>query len=296
MKKFNVKTILVPYDFSETAENALYKAAAMAERLNASLIITHINKVNDLVDLFLLELKVTKSETLDSFFEKKLKAVATKLKSKYKCKVSTYQQRGSVASEIIEAANVHRADLIVMGTKGKDSSSDLFLGSNAYRVITKSEIPVMTISHTTAKDTYNTILLPIDLSEHTRQKVNYAIDFAKIFNSKLVALAIYTNNEKELKYKLEVILSQISKQCKANKIEVDCRLEKTKHRVSKTLSVAKRVKADLIISMTDEKLEGAKKWLSTYDHELVNNSKLPVISIQPELNTELVSAGTMLPY
>ncbi len=288
--------MLVPYDFSKTAEIALYKAAELAEVTKSNLIITHVNKVNDLIDLFLLEIKVSNGKALEAFYERKLEEVAESVKSQFNCKVHTYQCRGSIASEIIDAANIHHADLIVMGTKGKDSNSDLFLGSNAYRVITKSEVPVMTICKSTESNRYKTILLPIDLSDHTRQKVNYAIDFAKEFNSKIVALAIYTKEEHELKFKLDVILNQIKKECKANKVDVECVMEKTKHRISKTLTVAKRVKADLVITMTDEKLEGSKKWLSTYDHELVNNSKIPVISIQPEVNDEFTTEGTMLPY
>ncbi len=296
MKKFSVKNILVPYDFSKTAEVALNKAAFIAQQTKASLILTYISKVDDLVDLFLLEIKASKGKAMKEFFDKKLTEVADNITAKYKCKVITYHQQGSIASEIIDAADFHHADLIIMGTKGKDSNSDLFLGSNAYRVITKSEVPVMTITVDNKVNGFNSILLPIDLSDHTRQKVNYAIDFAKVFNSKITALAIYTANEKELKYKLEVILGQIAKKCASSKVQVETRMEKTAHRISKTLSVAKRVKADLIISMTDEKMEGAKKWLSTYDHELVNNSKIPVISIQPEVNSEFTTEGTMLPY
>ncbi|MCA6435216.1 MAG: universal stress protein [Bacteroidota bacterium] len=296
MKKFNVKNILVPYDFSKTAEIALNKAAFIAQQTKANLILTHISKVSDLVDLFLLEIKASKGKALNEFIEKKLSEVADSITAKYKCKVVTYHQQGSIASEIIDAADFHHADLIVMGTKGKDSNSDLFLGSNAYRVITKSDVPVMTITADNKVNGFNSILLPIDLSDHTRQKVNYAVELAKVFNSKITALAIYTSNEKELKYKLEVILSQIAKKCASSKVEVETRIEKTAHRISKTLSVAKRVKADLIISMTDEKMEGSKKWLSTYDHELVNNSKIPVISMQPEVNNEFTTEGTMLPY
>lgn len=38
-----------------------------------------------------------------------------------------------------------------MGTQGSGSNNDLFLGSNAYRLITKSEIPVMTIKEKSSK-------------------------------------------------------------------------------------------------------------------------------------------------
>jgi nucleotide-binding universal stress UspA family protein len=296
MKTFNLRRILVPYDFSKTADLALNKAAFIAKATKATLYLVHINKVNDLYDLFLLELKIVENKSLEKFITDKLQVVANKIKNEFGCTVITKVTNGSIASEIIFMTDEIKADLIIMGTKGKDSTSDLFLGSNAYRVITKTEIPVMTIAKEISKKEFKTILLPIDLSNHSRQKVNYAIGFAKTFQSKIVSLGIYSENEKEDKYKLEIINSQIEKLCKKSNIVFESRIEKTKHRISKTLSVAKRINADLIITMTDQKLEGAKKWLSSYDHELINNSKTPVISIQPELNDEFSGSSTMLPY
>ncbi len=296
MKKFNPKKILVPYDFSKTADLALNKAAYIAKYTKATLFLVHINKVNDLYDLFLLELKIVENKTLESFINDKLQVIANKIKSEFGCEVITKVTNGGIASEIIFVSEELKADLVIMGTKGKDSTSDLFLGSNAYRVITKSEIPVMTITKESSKREFGTILLPIDLSDHTRQKVDYAIEFAKTFRSKIISLGIYSEHEKDNKFKLEIINSQIEKLCKKHSVAFEARIEKTKHRISKTLSVAKRVDAQLIITMTDQTLEGAKKWLSSYDHELINNSKIPVISIQPEVNDDFSGSSTMLPY
>lgn len=296
MKKFNPKKILVPYDFSKTADLALNSAASVSVKTGAELCLLNVNKVNDLYDLFLAELKITSNKSIEKFINEKLQTVANKIQKQFGCKIITKVSSGNVATEIMNISDDIDADLIIMGTKGKDSSSDLFLGSNAYRVITKSEIPVMTITKELAKKEIETILLPVDLSEHTRQKVNYAVEFAKTFKSKIVALAIYSEHEKEDKFKLEVINSQIEKLCKKNSVSFEGRIEKTKHRISKTLSVARRLNAQLIITMTDQTLEGSKKWLSTYDHQLINNSKIPVISIQPDYNDNFSGSSTMLPY
>jgi nucleotide-binding universal stress UspA family protein len=296
MKKFNPKKILVPYDFSKTADLALNKAAYISSVTKADIYLVNVNKVNDLYDLFLTELKIVSNKSLERFIIEKLENVAAKIKKAYACNIITKVSNGNIASEIINLSDEINADLIIMGTKGKDSNSDLFLGSNAYRVITKSEIPVMTITKEPAKKEFGTILLPIDLSDHTRQKVDYAIEFAKTFNSIIISLGIYSEHEKDDKFKLEIINSQIEKLCKKHSVAFESRIEKTKHRISKTLSVARRMDAQLIITMTDQTLEGAKKWLSTYDHQLINNSKIPVISIQPEVNDNFSGSSTMLPY
>lgn len=296
MKKFNPKKILVPYDFSKTADLALNRAAYIGSITKSDIYLVNINKVNDLYDLFLTELKITSNKSIENFIYERLEKVALKIKKSYDGNVITKVVNGSIASEIVNLSDEFKADLIIMGTKGKDSTSDLFLGSNAYRVISKSEIPVLTITKEPIKKEFNTILLPLDLSEHTRQKVNYAIEFAKLFNSKIISLGIYSEYERDDKFKLEIINSQIEKLCKKSNVAFEGRIEKTKHRISKTLSVARRIEADLIITMTDQTLEGAKRWLSTYNHQLINNSKIPVISITPDINDEFSGSSTMLPY
>jgi hypothetical protein len=42
--------------------------------------------------------------------------------------------------------------------------------------------------------------------------------------------------------------------------------------------------------MTDQKADGARGILSSYDHELVHTSKIPVISIEPE--TSGITSGS----
>ena len=178
-----------------------------------------------------------------------------------------------------------------MGTQGKNSKSDLFLGSNAYRLVTKSSVPVMTIKDQINKKGYQNILLPIDLSDHSRQKVNYAIDMAKSFNAKLSILGLYDEKEKADKFKLEIVVEQISKICNKSKVTFEAFIDKTHHRVSKTNTFAKKHKCDLVVTMTDQKIDGLRGMLSTYDHELIHTSKIPVISIHPEL-LGLTTGGT----
>ncbi|MHC4952364.1 MAG: universal stress protein [Planctomycetota bacterium] len=52
---------------------------------------------------------------------------------------------GKPDANILDAAQRHRAELIVMGTHGRGGIEDLFLGSTAGKVVRKARCPVLTV-------------------------------------------------------------------------------------------------------------------------------------------------------
>lgn len=296
MIKFNSKKILLPYDFSKNADKALNHAAFMAALLKSDLYLIHVIAKSELLDIILPVLKIKNNQVIVNMVSEQLETTCAKIRKEYGIVVKSIVSTGNITSEIVNIAEENKIDLIIMGTQGGGSKSDLFLGSNAYRLITKSEIPVMTIKDTVAKKGYENILLPIDLSDHSRQKVNYAISLAKAFNAKISILGLYDENEKDDKFKLELVTSQIEKLCAKSKVAFECFVDKTSHRVSKTNSFAKKHKADLIITMTDQKMDKKFGRLNSYNHELVHSSKIPVISLQPEEGSEVGGGAPGMPF
>lgn len=296
MIKFKGKKIMVPFDFSANAEKALSHAALIASLQKGDLYIVNVISKSELVDIILPILKLKTNKVVIDLVSKKLEEVALKVRKNHGIVPKTIVSTGSVTTEIANLAEENKVDMIVMGTQGKDSKSDLFLGSTAYRLITKAPAPVMTIKGAINKKGYKNILLPVDLTQHSRQKVNYAIDMAKVFGAKITVLGLYDENEKDDKFKLEIIGKQIATLCEKNKVSTEVFIDKTKHRVSKTITFAKKHKNDLIITMTDQKIEAAKGILSSYNHELVHNAEIPVISLEPESNNELEGGTAGLPF
>lgn len=296
MINYKIKNILVPYDFSANAEKAISHAAFIASLQKADLYIVHVINKSELVDIILPILKLKTSKVVVDMVNERLSDVCLKIRKDYGIMPKSIVSTGNITSEIVNLAEENKVDLIIMGTQGKDSKSDLFLGSTAYRLVTKAPMPVMTIKDQVNKKGYKSILLPIDLSEHSRQKVNYAIGMAKAFSAKLSILGLYDEREKDDKFKLEIVVKQIEKLCEKSKVTFEAFIDKTKHRVSKTTTFAKKHKCDLIITMTDQKLDGARGILSSYDHELVHSSKIPVISIEPEIGTGAAGGASGLPF
>lgn len=295
MIKFNPKRILMPYDFSKNADKALGHAAFTASLLKCDLYLLHVISKSEVLDILLPVFKLKNNQVIVNMVNDKLEQTSVKIRKEYGVKVKPLVSTGNITTEIVAMSEENKIDLIVLGTQGSGSKSDLFLGSNAYRLITKSDIPVMTVKELVNKKGYNNICLPIDLSEHTRQKVDYAITMAKAFHAKITVLGLYDENEKDEKFKLETYAKQIESLCAKNRVTVETFVDKTKHRVSKTNSFAKKHKIDLIITMTDQKKDRKLSMLNSYDHELVHTSKVPVISIHPVVGS-IGGSSTGLPF
>jgi nucleotide-binding universal stress UspA family protein len=286
MITLNTKKILIPIDFSKTSMRAIKHGAFIAKRTKGELILLHVQKKSDLVDIILPAVNMKNVSVITEFLEEKLEKLAAETRKEYGIKVTSLVSMGNITSEINDIAQENGVGMIVMGTQGSDSTSDLFLGSNSYRVLTKTNIPVMTVRSDAPKLGYSNILLPVDTSAHSRQKVITALQIANKFASHVHVLGLLGKNEDYHEYKLKVILPQIQKMAKAKKLACTAEIEKQDDRAAKTLSYAKKVNADLIICMRDETTELSKWILGSYAHRLLNDSKIPVLCIPPEEHPE----------
>jgi nucleotide-binding universal stress UspA family protein len=140
--------ILVPTDFSETADAALAYAKTLAMRLGASLHLVHVFTDPFLVAAYAPE--VYTPPPADAR-DRLLADVNTRLLERLD---ATEAQRfhgsravvtGLTAPQIVAYAAEHDMDLIVMGTHGRRGVSHLLLGSVAEHVVRTARCPVLTI-------------------------------------------------------------------------------------------------------------------------------------------------------
>ncbi len=140
-----MKNIIIPVDFSEYSENALKAGAQLAKKFDAQLHVLHMLELSDSIIsssssgrenemLFLLQLAQKK---FGPFLEKDyLNDV----------KVEAIVKHHKVYAEVNALASDLKADLIIMGSRGKSRESGLFgTGSNTARMVRNSETPVLVV-------------------------------------------------------------------------------------------------------------------------------------------------------
>lgn len=141
----DIKSILVPVDFSSTSVRAVEYAHTLATRLGASLHVIHVCEVPALtmsaMDAYAIAY-TNWSQQLGEEAERELAKATSQLTGVV---VTTEVLFGNPARAIVTAATTRKSDLIVMGTHGHGALMHVLVGNVAERVVRTSPCPVMTV-------------------------------------------------------------------------------------------------------------------------------------------------------
>jgi len=144
----NPTRILVPTDFSATADTALSYAKGLAERLSASLHLVHV-----LTDVYASATYVPEvyapipAEARERALAEAQERLCDRLNAEEEQRFqgSRAVVSGLTAKEIVNYASQQHINLIVMGTHGRRGVAHLILGSVAEHVVRISHCPVLTV-------------------------------------------------------------------------------------------------------------------------------------------------------
>jgi universal stress protein A len=138
-----IQHVLVPIDFSATADQALAYAIALAQQLQARLTLLH---VLDLTPLSMGDaatgIPVTAVHELEIEVQQLLQASLDRVQQAG-LQGESLLVEGTPTHTIVETAGEQGVDLIIMGTHGRTGLAHVFLGSVAEHVIRQAPCPVL---------------------------------------------------------------------------------------------------------------------------------------------------------
>ncbi|MCC6026792.1 MAG: universal stress protein [Caldimicrobium sp.] len=142
-----IRTILVPVDFSEVAPILAKWAKGFAKQLNAKIILTYVLEDLSTYEGIFVDLK-TLTELENTLYEGAKKSMEDFLKEHFSDfpDVEPVLEKGDVVETILRVAQEKGADLIVIGTHGRKGLDRILFGSVAEGVVKNSPIPVVTIN------------------------------------------------------------------------------------------------------------------------------------------------------
>ena len=272
--------IIFPTDFSDESMKAFPMAKLFAHVYKAELFLLHI-----------IEPPTRALKLVSNFDEAELRKKAVSLLQEIVDKNPDDQieyikmiKVGKVHNCIMEAAKEVNSNAIIMGTHGDSGLHEILVGSNAGRVIRSAPCHVITLREKPEPLQMKRILLPLDLTKETGEKVNLGVEFAQNFGAEVVVVSVLTDNDPETKIRLEKRLQMaldFIKNHGVNQVSGEM-LEAGKDVADSVIEFGKKVQADMILIMTQTETNFKASMIGSSAERVVNHSPIPVMACKPK--------------
>jgi hypothetical protein len=131
--------------------------------------------------------------------------------------------------------------------------------------------------------------MPIDSTIDTRQKVPFTAYLARLFDAEIHVLSIYASKYKSIKLRVDEYTDQVCQYLEEEGIVYYRDTLSCDNLTNGTIEYATKVKANLISIMTEQETSPYNLVVGPYAQQMVNNSPLPVLSINPFETMQLSS-------
>nr|WP_103864523.1 universal stress protein [Aquimarina sp. I32.4] len=275
-----MKNILVPTDFSRQAESALKVAAQIAKRNDSKIFLLHILELPiHLTDLMSSGAPAPAPEAI--FFMKQAhKKFEEVLKQDYLQDIEVIETVSfeDVMHGIINSSTKNNIDIIIMGSHGSTGFEELFIGSNAEKIVRTSKKPVLVIKEDCDIFEINDFVYATNFDDEDKSCLLAAHEFSKSINAKLHLVWINTANgfktTHETEEKMNKMTSSLSLQNHTLNIYNDITVEKG------ILNFANSINAGMIGISTHGR-KGISHFINgSLGEDVVNHAKRPVLTFK----------------
>jgi nucleotide-binding universal stress UspA family protein len=265
--------LLIPIDFTEQSLLAIKQAYNLAKYTHSKIVLLHTyDKVGH--------------ERLED-----LKALTTKTETESGVPTDFMNVKGNIYSEVPKISEEIKATLVIVGLESHMKAKNI-VGASASKMIRECTCPVISIRGKDHKDGCENILLPLDLSRESREKVDVAIQFAKYFGASIRILAVFSLSDAAYENQLLAYSHQVKQYIKSKGISCSNKSMASDHVAETIVEYANKIESDLIIIMNKPNLSIKEFFSGTEAQKVVDVSNLPVMTINPSKKESLMSFGT----
>jgi nucleotide-binding universal stress UspA family protein len=202
-----MKNIIVAIDFSDCSVNALEHAISIAQKGNFNVLMVWVNNPTTTKILIASDQSGDMIGEVENQFKKLIGKYSKLLPDS---SISYTIREGKVYHQVALEAKEKDALLVVAGTHGTSGFEEFWIGSNANKIVSMAPCPVITIRggiHVSRE--LGRIVMPIDSTPETRQKVSFTARLASLFNAEVHVLALYTTNISSVQENIDSYAGQV---------------------------------------------------------------------------------------
>ncbi len=260
--------ILVPFDFTPVSEVSIEHAFVVGKAIDSEIILLHVvgNK-KDFPEA-----------------RQRMEALLERCKDKYPHNIRYTIRIGSIFEEIDDASVEELANLIIMGTHGM-RGMQFITGGRALRIVTNCSVPVIITQEKGIRASgYDDIVVPLDLHQDTKQKLNIVAEMATYFNGR-VHLISPGEDDEFLRNQLDRNINYAKDFFNEQGIEHTATISEHSSGafVKDVIRFAASVDADLIsiMNLHEKSLMGILG--QTYEQQVITNeAEIPVLILNPK--------------
>ncbi|OOG77749.1 universal stress protein [Algoriphagus sp. A40] len=275
--------VLVPFDFSQTAQHALNFATSMADSYHqVEITVFHVvetpvstgmstmgggfDALPDLQNnIFYMELIETRKK---QFAELEKKYIGSKYGFKTKLVL------GNVFKGIVEAIKEEAPDLVIMGSKGSSGLEEVLIGSNTEKVVRNATCPVVTIKADTPFEKMKKVVFASDFKESDDEVAARIKRMQAIFNAEFYFVVVNTPGNFETTRESIARIKMFVQKYHFENIKAE--VYNSMSEESGIIEFADDVDADLIAMTTHGRTGLLHLITGSIAEDVVNHSKRPV--------------------
>lgn len=272
-----MKKIVVPIDFSEQSDYALKVAASLAKTHNTEILALHMLELNQAMITSSEGFHPEQTVFLIKLAEKRFKDFLNKPYLKG-IKVTPIVKHFKVFSEVNDVAKKVDADMIIMGSHGTDGLKEIFVGSNAERVVRNADIPVLIIKKNHEDFKIDRFLFACAFKEESLESFRKARNFAELLNAELKLVYVNTPGDEFLSSK--DTNDRISKFLDQAGVSMEVEVYNDYNIESGILNYSEIMSADIIGIPTHGRKGLSHFFMGSIGEDIANHSTIPVVTFK----------------
>ncbi len=254
-----ITKILVGFDHSAASNVALEKAILIAQKFGSAIHVVYAEGGGHFLDW----------DSVHDYLDD--------LRSKTGIAFHIHHQHGRAFKEIVHVERDIHADLIVLGTHSHSGFIQSWIGSTAYRVVSSSRCPVITVQESSKASSFNNLIVPIVDSAESRQKLGPAAAFAEKFGSTAHVICLSKAKDAQTEHDLLVYAKQAVDFFKSRDIPHTVEARIGVNVAQTVIDYSAEKNGGLILMMTEKETGGT--FMGNVAQQLINNSPVPVMAI-----------------